>query len=341
MTGTMDVDETSAELVAEAEEKIDTRIEPLLTCALCMAFPTNLARRLRMSSPMCKTRTVKSAMISPGSVNGMLPSQRPDRGGKNSDGTTWWLYSDSLSTNDKFYLQATTRIQDWHVAVFGGLKVKDIVTESDSVTELDSWISVKAGNARATGLLRSVRRELQDTLSWQALASLRGGAGAAASFLERGTALVRGAVGVLAGGKLDKASAQFVQKWTAPAIEEAVEQSDRAEDDGAAADPPAKRSQAPKKKAAGVAKRPKAASASATQKRGAASSARVEKDEAVAEREEEPAEEEAGKDTDSMIADLESKTVADLKEILKSKGLKVGGRKAELVERCAQALAQA
>jgi len=337
MQDVMDMGEASAEeeVVATGEE-IEPAWEPLLASVLCMAYPMNTARRMQMSSPFCKTKSVRSAMISPGSVNAVPPQERSSRqarGNESGEGKTWWLYGEMQSVNDKTYLRATTRIQTWHVPVFGGLRVKDIVSARDPVIELDSWISVKGNGERATGLLRSTRREVQDALSWQALAALRGNSSVPARYLERGSALVRCALGMLAGDELDKASLDLVKKWKAPALEEAVENSvpaDAGSDDAVHTEP----SPAARKPSASATQRSKAAASG--QRRGASSTAAAK----TAEVEEAAEEQEApGKqDKESLIADLDSKTVADLKDILRSKGRKVSGRKSELVERCAEAL---
>jgi len=285
---------------------INASVEPILVAILCSAYPTNLAVRQRASSESYSTRNVKAATMSPGSVNGNVGSQGGAPEGGDGD-RSWWLYGELQQSSGRGgYLQSTTRVEQWQLAMFGGLRVNDIVAD-DPVIELDNWIGVSGRDPNATRLLRLLRREFQDAISWQALAALQRSPGEpSASALGRGAALLRAAVATLAGQEADPADMELVKTWKPGELPPAASTSGKGPKATAAAKRP---------KGAGTSKTP---ASSASQKRGASTS--------------------TSSGVGEPVPDLESMTIPQLKNILREKGLKLGGRKAELVERCAMAL---
>mmetsp|Transcript_41992 Transcript_41992/g.97215 ORF Transcript_41992/g.97215 Transcript_41992/m.97215 type:complete len:236 (+) Transcript_41992:862-1569(+) len=204
------------------------------------------------------------------------------------------------------------------------------------VIELDGWLSVSGGNPERTRLLRGLRREIQDVLSWQALASLRNQVDvAAASFMERGVALLRAALSILTGGNPQPSDVELVAKWEAPEVKEAPVSPDAEAGDAEAGSGASPVAPQPKVEAKARAK-PKAQAKKKTE-----AVQRRSKSTAVGDVMEDSESEDKAALTDSseLQAELESKTMVQLKEILRERGLKVGGRKAELVERCLGALA--
>jgi len=192
------------------------------------------------------------------------------------------------------------------VAVFGGLRAKDILGCEDPAVELDGWISVQGCNPGTSRLLLGLRRELQDALSWQALAALSGiGTPAISySYLARSAALLRASVSILSGKQPEQSDVEFVKGW------KPVE-GDRSSSDGAARE----RSRVQLRKDGSGVQRPAATSSSRQGEHGTRMS--------------------------GIMAELQGKKLPELKQILREHGLKVTGRRLELVERCAEALAEA
>lgn len=303
--GSLDTGENSGNATID-DNLMDDRVEMFLKAVLCTAYAANLARRPNSSSSSFATKGVRAARISPSSVNAVYQKTSSESGGTDPE---WFLYSEMQSSGDKkkkAYLQNTTRLDEWQVGAFAGLMVKDLQSEEDPVIELDGWIGLRGYDADATRLVRGLRRELQDAFSWQALYALsRGKDVLAGSYANRAAALLKVAFAILAQEKVDDSTIEFLRNWKAP--EPSKSGTNRVK-----------------------AKAKKARSDSHVSTESPTVEHSLDDKGAAGPTSAQP----------SVPADVDGKTVAELKRILREMGLKVSGNKAQLVERYATAVAK-
>lgn len=144
--------------------------DPIMPGLLCSAFPMNLAVRRQAAATAHKTARLARAVISPASVN----DPRSAALGSVPEGPSWWLYNDLQVSGKTGYLRDTTRLKDWHIGIFAGLRIKDTGgTLKNSKLELDGWLHIQGRSLRTSRLLRKIRQELREALHWQALAASR------------------------------------------------------------------------------------------------------------------------------------------------------------------------
>jgi len=302
----LDTDENMGDAIID-DNSVDDTVAMFLGAVLCTAYPANLARRPNPSSSSFGTKGVRAASMSPSSVNADMSRKKPSSESGGTD-PQWFLYSElqtSGGKNRRAYLQSTTRLDEWQVGAFAGLMVKDLQSVQDPVIELDGWIGLRGYDADATRLIRGLRRELQDAFSWQALYALSKGTDMlAGSYANRAAALLKVATAILAGQKADASAIEFLRKWTAPEPSKSGTNRVKSEATKARSDT-------------------RVSTESTTAEHSLAA------DIAVG-----PASSQA-----SVPGDISSKTVVELKRMLREMGMKVSGNKAELAERCATAIA--
>merc|ERR1740138_1282921 len=95
-------------------------------------------------------------MIGGASVNNR---RRPRRGeepdpaeGPIDEGASWWLYGEAQASHKGNFLNNTTRMQDWQIALFGGLKWRSFMISETPVLDLDSWLTVRGGEGDTTAV---------------------------------------------------------------------------------------------------------------------------------------------------------------------------------------------
>eukprot|EP00931_Biecheleriopsis_adriatica_P057802 TRINITY_DN34311_c0_g1_i1.p1 TRINITY_DN34311_c0_g1~~TRINITY_DN34311_c0_g1_i1.p1 ORF type:complete len:1373 (-),score=333.98 TRINITY_DN34311_c0_g1_i1:126-4199(-) len=261
--------------VKSSSWQVTPEIENLLTAVLCTAYPGNLAMQSKDKGNGFKLANFGSAVLSPASVNA-----------GEAEKSQWWLYGDLQASGNRSYMHSTTILQDWQVALFGGLRYKESFDQKKGTCMvLDGWLQVGARMNKTNDLLVTLRRELREAFAWKALDALEGASGReedesdTREATENTAALLHSVIEFLAGK-------DGAEKRAAPASKPKVE-----EDEGEEEEEP--------------------------------------DEEEVAD---EQGEEEVAEDETSS-ADFDDMTMQQLKDLLRERGLKVSGRKAELIER--------
>lgn len=285
----------------------DVEGESLLPAVLCSAYPSNLALRRQTSSRDHATLSFTPAKISPSSVNMVDDNEKP---ADKDNSASWWLYNEMQVSGGRATLQGSTKLTDWQVGVFGGLKAKEHEVGADKRPEfeLDGWVSVEGDDLKTGEMISALRGEMREALSWNALATLHGRTPAIEASARRARRFWQ-AVGGALGGEAPKAEdVEFLKTWDlAKAM---AEEPTRGSKSKAAEPAKVKGKSAAAPKVAVAVAAPEASSV--------ASSAP------------------AASTGDKSVADM---SVPELKELLKSMNEKVAGKKAELVERAEAALA--
>eukprot|EP00929_Paragymnodinium_shiwhaense_P001704 TRINITY_DN101935_c0_g1_i2.p1 TRINITY_DN101935_c0_g1~~TRINITY_DN101935_c0_g1_i2.p1 ORF type:complete len:1389 (+),score=291.53 TRINITY_DN101935_c0_g1_i2:209-4168(+) len=169
----------------------DAAAEPLLPAVLCSAYPSNLAVRKDPESPNHVTQNFAPVRMSPSSVNALDEQNNRDNNNNRNNYNTnrgppsWWLFSELQVSGGRGFLQSTTKLEDWHVGLFGGLQWKDMPGIGN--TELDGWLTISGEDAATGDMLKILRKELREALAWQALATLRHGRGHGEGVLVKAT----------------------------------------------------------------------------------------------------------------------------------------------------------
>lgn len=163
-------EESEQEDVRPVSDSLDAENEELLTVVLCSAFPANIALRPLPQSNQLRTGAVMQAGVASHSVNGPKRSSTPD------PGASWLMFVDLQISRKSVVLVNTTKLKDWHVALLGGLKARDLPSSDKGITlQLDGWLEV-GGISPSTGeLLKVLRQEIREAFTWQALAALHAG----------------------------------------------------------------------------------------------------------------------------------------------------------------------
>jgi len=163
-----EIDDDSGWLDAIGKLDANAAENPVLPGLLCAAFPTNVAVRKKPGDSGHTTATLHRAIISPNSVN----NPRDAKVIKSSEGRTWWLYNEVQLSGTTAYLRDTTKMRDWHVGLFGGLRILEGRSVSPNPKlELDGWLTVDGKEFGTCRLLRVIRHEFRQALVWQALAA--------------------------------------------------------------------------------------------------------------------------------------------------------------------------
>uniref|UniRef100_A0A7S4VMD0 RNA helicase n=1 Tax=Alexandrium monilatum TaxID=311494 RepID=A0A7S4VMD0_9DINO len=270
MTSGLKTREWLEELQSSHPEVQDER---LLIGILVFAFPTNLAVRKLRHQKLHMTSTGSKAIIDQRSVNSQIDQGSGDMLNQNLSWLpeqSWWLYGDLRMYYGQKCLTETTYASNWNLALFGGLREQ----EKDSLElngriglELNGWIGIRGASEEINTLLRRLRQEIRQSLTWVSIASSWDRVAIAA--VGRSKTLLRILGRALVGERPDEADLRRMREWRLPEFEEG--------------------------------------------------SATLQADEET---------------RDEVESRLRSKTVAELRVLLREMGAKVSGRKMELVQRC-------
>lgn len=136
------------EVPVDKADKESERFQ-LVKAFLVLAYPQSLALRRRVGFAKHNTPSGLEAIIAPQSVN--APSKAKCSARSDEKQPTWWSYGQMQISNGQGFLRATTLVDPYHVALFGGLRT---VEDAGALREIDGWIELRG--SRST--LRSVAR---------------------------------------------------------------------------------------------------------------------------------------------------------------------------------------
>ncbi|CAE8717763.1 unnamed protein product, partial [Polarella glacialis] len=193
-----------------ATSSSDPGSDAVMASVLCCACPANLALRSKPGASNFKIANYGTAVISPASVNS---SARAGNQGDKNGSSSWWLYGDLQSSGGRSYLQGTTRLEEWQVGLFGGLKFKESFNAGKGTCmQLDGWLEV-GGRMKATNeLLLELRKDIRHAFTWQALFALRGSSDSRSrAGAQRSAALLRAAIKMLSGQQPDPADTELAK----------------------------------------------------------------------------------------------------------------------------------
>lgn len=252
-------------------------MEPFLATILCAAYPSNISMLPRATPTAFKVANFGTAVMSPASVNNRRPK---------FDANTWWLYGDLQASNSRYYLQGTTKVEEWQIALFGGLRVKELTNSNKGMClELDGWVQVGGEMRTSNDLLIKLRRELKDAFAWQALKALKAGADGSAAEAKRASEVLQRSICLLTGR-------------TIPEIPE-----------------------------------PSTSSRSSASVSSSSKSGKVEAETISSSTSRASPKAKSANPEGATKDEFETMSLPQLKELLKARGLKVTGKKAELIER--------
>jgi len=197
--------------VSDRGEQDEVVSEAVLGALLCAANPPNMAtvtlsgtgkkRKLK-----CLTRTDSKVQIDMQSVNDKwsLDNQDP-----------WLVYGSIRKFRDRATIGDTSVLNPWQVALFGGLTV-DKPEEADQPV-LDGWIELAPEDDDmkvALELAMTLRAEVEDGVTWAAIAALdRNASNIARAARARSSAVCHILGAALAGRKMPSQEVEFLRGW--------------------------------------------------------------------------------------------------------------------------------
>ncbi|CAK0905040.1 unnamed protein product [Prorocentrum cordatum] len=146
----------------------------LVKALLVAAYPQNLALRRRINMAKHNTATGLDAIITPQSVNAP-PKAKASTAGAPTGGDrrepSWWSYGSMQISNRQGFLRATTLIDPYHVALFGGLHHEQ--DQHGALREVDGWIELR-GQRSTLRVLARLRDAMSRCIHLKALEPGRG-----------------------------------------------------------------------------------------------------------------------------------------------------------------------
>lgn len=139
-------------------EKRQANEMELMKALLVAAYPQNVALRRRIGLAKHNTATGLEAIIAPQSVNAPPKAKSSSSSAvpkSEERQASWWSYGQMHISNRQGFLRATTLVDPYHVALFGGLTT--VEDDYGSLRELDGWIELRGPRAtlRAVAKLRA------------------------------------------------------------------------------------------------------------------------------------------------------------------------------------------
>jgi len=160
----------------------DSESLPKITAVLCAAHPTNLAKQPTPATAELSLASGESAFISQNSVNGAVSDDT-------SGNARWWLFQElQAASQGHNFAHHTTRLQEWQIALFGGLYYKAVQGPSTDVCmELDYWLKIRSVSEGTRRALLLLRQDLEEGYAIKALEARSGGRLKASTDLRKAT----------------------------------------------------------------------------------------------------------------------------------------------------------
>jgi len=126
----------------------------LVKALLVAAYPQNLALRRRPLMAKHNTATGLDAIVAPQSVNAPPKAKASSSSGPRTDERipSWWSYGSMQISNRQGFLRATTLVDPYQVALFGGLSTTE--DDTGALREVDGWIELRGPRSTLRALSR-------------------------------------------------------------------------------------------------------------------------------------------------------------------------------------------
>merc|ERR1712137_338591 len=156
---TLNVNEVESSLTG-AQAALGGEEMEFVKALLVAAYPQNIALRRRVNLAKHQTSTGLDAIIAPQSVNAAPKGKAERIAAPRSEErlSSWWSYGQMHLSNRQGFLRATTLVDPYHIALFGGLTTSE--GSGGMLREIDGWIELRG--QRAT--LRAMKR-FRDAIS--------------------------------------------------------------------------------------------------------------------------------------------------------------------------------